>query len=196
MMTILEGSWDAGLVGFEEVSIPVLCLLTPGCKLGRIGESEPVLGERSSKWPLETGTQVDPAFGARAAGYMTCERFLHALTLRTHELWHPVKNRTCLAAQIYLDTPEERWDPTIEEQAPCALRPASGASCRELAAEKRQRMCPWCNPLPSSFVVDWPAGRGGGERPSERSGLSADELDRLVPYERSVAFVSEQEEAL
>jgi hypothetical protein len=136
MLNVLEASWDAGLVGFEEVSIPVLCLATPGCTLGQLGERERVTGEMPGRLKLSL-TQVDPS---SPPATHTCEAFLQARRLRTHELWHPIKNRTCLAARISRDN-NEPWRPVSE-------RRSRHMECSEplwwQCYGKRKRMCPWC----------------------------------------------------
>ena len=88
--------WATGCTGYEELLLPVACKTASRgaggflCKLGAFG---------SNPWsPWEV-----PSLGIARMDHFrnrpehTCSVFANALARTTNELWHPVKDRACLA---------------------------------------------------------------------------------------------------
>jgi len=104
MMNLLSGSWEAGLVGYEELSVPMMCLQASGCTVGQLGAPGYVDGELTSR---PSSLKPFPANPNYANGFYysskvqfrpdwTCAEYLAARANGTHELFHPVKDRSCL----------------------------------------------------------------------------------------------------
>ncbi|KAL1527088.1 hypothetical protein AB1Y20_015771 [Prymnesium parvum] len=96
MMDLLESSWDAGLFGFEEISMPALCLTSPNCTLAKIG-SAGIIEEEDFSYSTASHVQFRP--------FWSCEEYLSSRMHNTHELWHPVKDRNCLVRFFAHQTP-------------------------------------------------------------------------------------------
>lgn len=103
MMDLLTGSWHAGLIGYEEMSVPMMCLTAPNCKLSQFGRPGYISGELSGNEPWAVHPDA-PNF-ANGAFYSSrvqfrpewsCGEFLAARANGTNELFHPVKDRSCL----------------------------------------------------------------------------------------------------
>ena len=103
-MDLMTGSWDAGLVGYEELSIPMICLATTGCTVSQFGSRATIEREISGirdyvkPYPMENNFANGLFYSSRVQfrpGW-TCAEYLAGRNNDTHELWHPVKDRTCL----------------------------------------------------------------------------------------------------
>ena len=92
---IIGPRWAAGMLGYEEILLPTVCLNTTGCVLAHFHPWRSVAGGRVvfriSKLP-------EPKYELRGTvinGSFPCSDFLRARLVPTFELWHPVKNRSC-----------------------------------------------------------------------------------------------------
>jgi len=93
--------WKRGIVGFEEVLLPVACTAAAAnprrfhgrnCSLSALSSGA---GLRSHR--VATHFQYRPVY--------PCADFLAALLQQTNELWHPVKDRECIADHLRLPPP-------------------------------------------------------------------------------------------
>ena len=78
--------WVAGRVGYEELLLPVACLRSSGfrCKLGAFAAGSGVPSLQLGSAHLRNRPEHE------------CADFASALARTTNELWHPVKDRSCL----------------------------------------------------------------------------------------------------
>lgn len=82
ILEVMAPLWTAGLAGFEEALIPMACANLSGgaCTLARFGAQSSVSDARFAYRPP-----------------WRCAEYVSARKRRTHELWHPVKTRECVA---------------------------------------------------------------------------------------------------
>ena len=71
-------SWATGVVAYEEIGIPVICVTEPGCTLASFPKGA----------PLGAHIRYKPTY--------QCEEALRARMRCRNEIWHPVKDRACL----------------------------------------------------------------------------------------------------
>jgi len=108
MMDLLGASWDAGLMGYEEITVPMTCLTSPSCTLSQFMVPGKIGGELMSRnkvyqqWPKEPNAAYGDGYSSRVRFRpdWDCQDYLASRQSGSLELWHPVKNRTCLAEQL------------------------------------------------------------------------------------------------
>ena len=75
---VMPRAWESGRVMYEEIGLPVTCSIVEGCTLAQFAKS-----------PYGRNIRWQPAF--------TCSQALRSRTRCRDEVWHPVKDRSCLA---------------------------------------------------------------------------------------------------
>ena len=92
--------WAEGVVGFEEILIPTACLNATSCTLVQFDGRESVAAHHVKFRVLEPS----PLTGAPGPRAWECGEFLQARgrlsSTRTLDLWHPVKDRTCVLSAL------------------------------------------------------------------------------------------------
>jgi hypothetical protein len=96
MLDLMSTRWEAGAVGFEEITLPVTCLMAEGCELGHLGTWAQIRGAVS---PTGGGNALLPA-RFRLSPSWSCDTYLEARLGATGEIWHPVKERGCVSDAI------------------------------------------------------------------------------------------------
>jgi len=88
--------WSRGIVGFEEILLPVACA-SAAANVWRYGPC--------TMAALSSGSGVRSHHLASHFQYrpvIPCDEFVVALAASTNELWHPVKERECVVDHLLL----------------------------------------------------------------------------------------------
>ena len=87
----MASRWEEGVTGYEEILLPTTCLNSAGCRLSVFNGWDSVAANR-----VLFRITVDTPRGT--AREWRCDEFLEARNAKegTLELWHPVKDRSCL----------------------------------------------------------------------------------------------------
>ena len=126
--------WRAGVIGYEEILLPMTCAAAEGCELSTFGEL------RAREW---RNRSLDYFFRYRPD--WECADFLGAAARHTSELWHPLKMRGCWVD--FLDS--------CNATGCTAAVPPLRSHCRTLVTTPSPNM-------PPRFLVPC-AGRGGDD---------------------------------
>ena len=92
--------WAQGLVGYEEILLPTVCLNTTTCKLSQFSGWDSVAANHV-KYRV-----MDPSpSGVPGPRYWECSEYMQARSTKggTLDLWHPVKDKSCLFAKTGLE---------------------------------------------------------------------------------------------
>jgi len=110
MLDLLMANWDAGMLGYEEITMPMLCLNSPGCSLSQFGVRGAITQELSSRDMLrpypEKPNFANGAFYSSKVQFRpewTCQEYLRDRLNGTLALWHPVKDRSCLTDKVWAE---------------------------------------------------------------------------------------------
>ena len=79
--------WNHGVVGYEEILLPVACLTDRRCSLAPFSMAK--IPVKHLKYRI-----------SRNQEYWNCTQFLDALKSDSRDLWHPVKDRRCYADYV------------------------------------------------------------------------------------------------
>ena len=80
LLDVMGPRWAVGLLGYEEISLPTSCATAGRCQM-------------ESLWKH---SKIKTAKRCLYRPVWDCSSFLAARVAQSNELWHPVKNRTCL----------------------------------------------------------------------------------------------------
>ena len=106
---VMPKTWESGRVMYEEIGLPVTCSITEGCTLAQFARS-----------PYGRNIRWQPAF--------TCNQALRSRTLCRDEIWHPVKDRSCLAEFLDEAGKSARYRCDGRRQSTALRRPAVRAA--------------------------------------------------------------------
>jgi len=86
-LRVLARQWEVGAVGYEEISLPTWCALSDHCSMESFWQRSHIKSAKKCVWR--------PAWN--------CSAYLEARRRETQELWHPVKDRSCLQDALRTD---------------------------------------------------------------------------------------------
>ena len=129
----MASRWAEGMAGYEEILLPTSCLSSSHCRLAAF-----------NGWESVSANHV--VFRVNHYGekprYWHCSEYLEALNTKdgTLELWHPVKDRSCLTIEA------DGTDGGTERHCtvcPVAAAPASSADVATSLRSLRRRSVAW-----------------------------------------------------
>lgn len=93
--------WESGQVGYEEITLPTTCAMANGSMVdGVIGSYAPDGAASCTVESMHVNAKIHSAKRVVYRPVWECAPLVAARVQRTRELWHPIKNRTCLVAWL------------------------------------------------------------------------------------------------